>query len=193
MSQTDYLSAMGISTWVLNDSENVVQTPETKTAASLHAEPHAESSPTTQTPTSPQTPATSTPKAKPVQPLAMDPAYLAAWTFVIDQLNGDANILFDKILASLMLSREQVQILSSNDVLAGKATGQVLVAMGADMGKKLLHMSEPFEQLRATVHSLEAADMEWPIVLTFHPEHLLKHPLDKAKTWQDLILARSLI
>jgi hypothetical protein len=123
----------------------------------------------------------------------MDPAYAQAWTFVMDQLNGDASLLFDKILASLMLSRDQIQILTSSEVLAGKATGQVIMAMGADMGKKILQMTEPFEELRGTVHSLEAAEMEWPIVLTYHPEHLLKRPLDKSKTWQDLILARSLI
>jgi uracil-DNA glycosylase len=32
-----------------------------------------------------------------------------------------------------------------------------------------------------------------PVVLTYHPEHLLKQPKDKAKAWQDLLLARSLI
>lgn len=196
MSQTDYLTAMGISTWVLQDAEEPAEKPVENTSAvntpvanTMAAEPS--SIPASQ----PIAPASknATPKAAPVQPLAMDPAYAQAWTFVMDQLNGDASLLFDKILASLMLSRDKVQILTSSEVLAGKATGQVIMAMGSDMGKKLLQMTEPFEELRATVHSLEAAEMEWPIVLTYHPEHLLKRPLDKSKTWQDLILARSLI
>jgi|GEM_PF-715225 len=182
MSQTDYLNAMGISTWVLQDAEEPTETPVANTSAApapLNAAPKVIPN--------------VTPKAAPVEPLAMDPAYAQAWTFVMDQLNGDASLLFDKILASLMLSRDQIQILTSSEVLAGKATGQVIMAMGSDMGKKLLQMTEPFEELRATVHSLEAAEMEWPIVLTYHPEHLLKRSLDKSKTWQDLILARSLI
>lgn len=204
MSQTDYLTAMGISTWVLKDSESISQAVEVETASSEIAEPLAQSPqspPSSQTPPVIQQPLapkaapsiSDTPKAKPVEPLPMDPAYAEAWTFVLDQLNGDASLLFDKILASLMLSRDKIQILSSADVIAGKATGQVIMAMGSDMGKKILQMSEPFEELRGAVHSLEAAEMEWPIVLTYHPEHLLKRPLDKAKTWQDLILARSLI
>ena len=191
MSQSDYLTAMGISTWVLQDAEESTETPAENTSAENMTATEPSSIPVSQ----PKTPASTNaaPKAAPVQPLAMDPAYAQAWTFVMDQLNGDASLLFDKILASLMLSKDQIQILTSSEVLAGKATGQVIMAMGSDMGKKLLQMTEPFEELRATVHSLEAAEMEWPIVLTYHPEHLLKRPLDKSKTWQDLILARSLI
>ena len=191
MSQSDYLNAMGISTWVLQDAEESTETPAENTSAENMTATEPSSIPVSQ----PKTPASTNaaPKAAPVQPLAMDPAYAQAWTFVMDQLNGDASLLFDKILASLMLSKDQIQILTSSEVLAGKATGQVIMAMGSDMGKKLLQMTEPFEELRATVHSLEAAEMEWPIVLTYHPEHLLKRPMDKSKTWQDLILARSLI
>jgi len=189
MSQTDYLNAMGISTWVLKDAELVTEPMVDASASDAQVvdSSGAETLPASQTASSP------IPKAAPVQPLAMDPAYAQAWTFVMDQLHGDASLLFDKILASLMLSRDQIQILTSSEVMAGKATGQVIMAMGADMGKKILQLSEPFEELRGAVHSLEAAEMEWPIVLTYHPEHLLKRPLDKSKTWQDLILARSLI
>ncbi len=194
MSQTDYLNAMGISTWVLQDAEEPTETPVANIpAAESSSVPITQSAAPVPLNAAPKVAPKVTPKAAPVEPLAMDPAYAQAWTFVMDQLNGDASLLFDKILASLMLSRDQIQILTSSEVLAGKATGQVIMAMGADMGKKLLHMTEPFEELRATVHSLEAAEMEWPIVLTYHPEHLLKRPLDKSKTWQDLILARSLI
>ena len=191
MSQSDYLNAMGISTWVLQDAEESTETPAENTSAENMTATEPSSIPVSQ----PKTPASTNaaPKAAPVQPLAMDPAYAQAWTFVMDQLNGDASLLFDKILASLMLSKDQIQILTSSEVLAGKATGQVIMAMGSDMGKKLLQMTEPFEELRGAVHSLEAAEMEWPIVLTYHPEHLLKRPMDKSKTWQDLILARSLI
>jgi len=201
MSQTDYLTAMGISTWVLNDADDAVdqspsEAPQAQAADMPQPLKASQETATPQAaPPAPKAPAAPVkpPQTAPVQPLAMDPAYAQAWTFVVDQLNGDASLLFDKILASLMLSRTEVQILTSTDVLAGQATGQVIVAMGSDMGKKILQMSEPFEELRGAVHSLEAADMEWPIVLTYHPEHLLKRALDKAKTWQDLILARSLI
>ncbi|MFM8153123.1 MAG: DNA polymerase III subunit psi, partial [Polynucleobacter victoriensis] len=38
------------------------------------------------------------------------------WTFVVDELTDTGNILFDKILASLMLSRATVQVVSSSKV-----------------------------------------------------------------------------
>lgn len=115
------------------------------------------------------------------------------WTFVVDELTDTGNILFDKILASLMLSRATVQVVSSSKVQIEGVKGQVVVAMGATLSKTLLGLSEPFNELRGAVHSLEQSGNEVPVVLTYHPDHLLKNPLDKIKTWQDLILARSLV
>lgn len=169
MSQQDYLTAMGISTWVLQEPE-ASDSPKVPEAANT-TPTKAEVSDAHQIPVSDQ----------------------SAWTFVVDQLQGDGSLLFDKILASLMLSRSQVQVISSAQALAGQASGQVILAMGSELSRKLLQLDEPFEELRGAIHSLEAGEMEWPVVLTYHPEHLLKRPIDKAKTWQDLILARSLI
>ena len=172
MSQQDYLTAMGISTWVL-------QEPEVPNAPDV--------------PNVPEVANTTPTKADVPEAHQIPVSDQSAWTFVVDQLQGDGNLLFDKILASLMLSRSQVQVISSSQALAGQASGQVILAMGAELSRKLLQIDEPFEELRGAIHSLEAGEMEWPVVLTYHPEHLLKHPIDKAKTWQDLILARSLI
>jgi hypothetical protein len=115
------------------------------------------------------------------------------WTFVIDQLNGDANILFDKILASIMLKRADIQLINSSEALAGKASGQVIIAMGAELGRILLQLQEPFDELRGSVHSLEINGDELPVILTYHPKHLLSKPADKACAWQDLLLASSLV
>jgi hypothetical protein len=170
MSQADYLNEMGISTWVVRDAGEgepsaAKAMQETKQKAS-QAESYQEPQLNNQE---------------------------IVWTFVVDQLSGDAALLFDKILASLMLSRNAIQLLSSKEALAGKVSGQVVIAMGSQMGRQLLQMDDNFEELRGAVHSLEQAEDELPVVLTYHPEHLLNKPSDKAKTWQDLLLARSLI
>lgn len=115
------------------------------------------------------------------------------WTFVVDDLTDVGNVLFDKILASLMLSRTNIQLISASKVKSESIKGQVMVAMGSAIGKTLLGLQEPFNELRGAVHSFDQAGDEIPVVLTYHPDHLLKNPLDKIKTWQDLILARSLI
>jgi hypothetical protein len=167
MSQADYLNEMGISTWVVKgQDESSPVSANQEGQQTTQAESYQESQPSNQE---------------------------IVWTFVVDQLSGDAALLFDKILASLMLSRNTIQLLSSKEALAGKVSGQVVLAMGAQMGRQLLQMDDGFEELRGAVHSLEQAEDELPVVLTYHPEHLLNKPSDKAKTWQDLLLARSLI
>ena len=184
MSQADYLNEMGISTWVLKN--------EVESQWNGNGEP----SPVQAQQENPQEqqPKASNPNASPTE---MTQSYSenqeVVWTFVVDQLSGDAALLFDKILASLMLSRNTIQLLSSAEALAGKVNGQVVIAMGSQMGRQLLQLDDGFEELRGAVHSLEQAEDELPLVLTYHPEHLLKKPSDKAKTWQDLLLARSLI
>ncbi len=174
MSQNDYLNEMGISTWVLKD----------KAGDSGEGQP---------SPVQSQQKASDTNAAPTEVTQFNSDNQEVVWTFVVDQLSGDAALLFDKILASLMLNRNTIQLLSSSEALAGKVNGQVVIAMGSQMGRQLLQMDDGFEELRGAVHSLEQAEDELPLVLTYHPEHLLKKPSDKAKTWQDLLLARSLI
>ena len=165
MSQVDYLNAMGISTWVVKDEE---------VTASRDRQTLADSSQT---------------ELKP----EVSSSDSIVWTFVVDDLSEVGNLLFDKILASLMLTRSAIQLMSSSKAQSESIKGQVIVAMGSGLGKSLLALQEPFSELRGAVHSFDQGGDEIPVVLTYHPDDLLKNPLDKIKTWQDLILARSLI
>jgi len=165
MSQVDYLNAMGISTWVVKDEE---------VTASRDRQTLADSSQT---------------ELKP----EVSSSDSIVWTFVVDDLSEVGNLLFDKILASLMLARSTIQLVNSSRVQSESIKGQVIVAMGSGLGKSLLALQEPFNELRGAVHSFDQGGDEIPVVLTYHPDDLLKNPLDKIKTWQDLILARSLI
>ena len=165
MSQVDYLNAMGISTWVVKDEE---------VTASRDRQTLADSSQT---------------ELKP----EVSSSDSIVWTFVVDDLSEVGSLLFDKILASLMLTRSTIQLVNSSRVQSESIKGQVIVAMGSGLGKSLLGLQEPFNELRGAVHSFDQGGDEIPVVLTYHPNDLLKNPLDKIKTWQDLILARSLI
>ena len=165
MSQVDYLNAMGISTWVVKDEE---------VTASRDRQTLADSSQT---------------ELKP----EVSSSDSIVWTFVVDDLSEVGSLLFDKILASLMLTRTTIQLVNSSRVQSESIKGQVIVAMGSGLGKSLLALQEPFNELRGAVHSFDQGGDEIPVVLTYHPDDLLKNPLDKIKTWQDLILARSLI
>lgn len=165
MGQVDYLNAMGISTWVVKDEE---------VTASRSRHTLADSGQT---------------ELKP----EVSSSDSIVWTFVVDDLSEIGSLLFDKILASLMLTRTTIQLVNSSRVQSESIKGQVIVAMGSGLGKSLLGLQEPFNELRGAVHSFDQGGDEIPVVLTYHPNDLLKNPLDKIKTWQDLILARSLI
>ena len=63
-----------------------------------------------------------------------------------------------------------------------------LVALGKVAALSLLGSDPktPLGSLRGTVHHHGSI----PLIVTYHPAYLLRKPLDKAKSWQDLCLAR---
>ena len=71
---------------------------------------------------------------------------------------------------------------------------QVVVAMGRWAVQSLLTptsaelAAQPLGKLRGQVHRFANT----PVVVTYHPQSLLRTPLDKAKAWADLCLAHSL-
>lgn len=63
---------------------------------------------------------------------------------------------------------------------------RLIVAMGRFAVQSLLQTQEPIGRLRGRVHRYEGV----PVVVTYHPAYLLRNPLDKARSWEDLCLAR---
>lgn len=115
------------------------------------------------------------------------------FTCVVDDLQGDAAVLFQKIIASLGLSDSHVQVLSSSELPVSQVMGRVMLVMGKAMPQKALGLDEPFEELLGSIHSYEQGSDEWPAVLTYDPAYLLKNPKKKADVWRDLMLAKSLL
>jgi len=62
---------------------------------------------------------------------------------------------------------------------------RIIIAMGRIAAQALLRSSEPTARLRGRVHRF--ADV--PVVVTYHPAYLLRHPQDKAAAWEDLCFA----
>ena len=71
---------------------------------------------------------------------------------------------------------------------------QVIIAMGRWAVQSVLTATsaelatQPLGKLRGQVHRFANT----PLVVTYHPQSLLRTPLDKAKAWADLCLAHSL-
>jgi uracil-DNA glycosylase len=66
---------------------------------------------------------------------------------------------------------------------------RVLLAMGRFAAQSLLATDEPIGRLRGRVHRWR----EIPVVVTYHPAYLLRTLADKARAWDDLCLAASVL
>jgi hypothetical protein len=76
-------------------------------------------------------------------------------------------------------------------VLESGQVGGVLV-LGREALVTLGHEGSRLEDLRGRAHPLLIGELQIPVIVSFAPQHLLNEPLDKARAWRDLQLARSL-
>ncbi len=66
---------------------------------------------------------------------------------------------------------------------------KLLLAMGRFAAQSLLATDEPIGRLRGRVHRWR----DTPLVVTYHPAYLLRTLADKARAWDDLCLAASIL
>jgi uracil-DNA glycosylase family 4 len=66
---------------------------------------------------------------------------------------------------------------------------RIILAMGRFAVQSLLQTQDPIGRLRGRVHRYEGV----PLIVTYHPAYLLRNPLDKARSWEDLCLAREVL
>jgi uracil-DNA glycosylase len=66
---------------------------------------------------------------------------------------------------------------------------RLLLAMGRFAAQSLLATDEPIGRLRGRVHRWR----DTPVVVTYHPAYLLRTLADKARAWDDLCLAASVL
>ena len=126
---------------------------------------------------------------------------------------GRAGQLLDAMIAALQMQRSQAFIANvikcrppgNRDPLAEEITQcepylhqqlklvqpKVIVALGRISAQALLKSSKPLGHLRGKVHHYGSTST--PLVVTYHPAYLLRSPQQKSKSWQDLLLAKSVV
>jgi uracil-DNA glycosylase family 4 len=122
---------------------------------------------------------------------------------------GQAGRLLDNMLAALGMSRENNVYIAN--VLKCRPPGnrtpepaeaaacrpylerqvallrpRLIVALGRSAAVQLLNVDAPIATLRGRVHRYG----DIPLIVTYHPAYLLRNLPDKAKAWEDLLLAR---
>jgi DNA polymerase len=63
---------------------------------------------------------------------------------------------------------------------------RLIVALGKSAAAALLNVDASIASLRGRVHRYRGV----PLIVTYHPAYLLRNLPDKAKAWEDLLLAR---
>jgi DNA polymerase len=63
----------------------------------------------------------------------------------------------------------------------------IIVALGKSAATTLLNVDATIASLRGRVHRYCGV----PLIVTYHPAYLLRNLPDKAKAWEDLLLARA--
>tara|TARA_X000000950_G_C13859138_1_gene637935 strand:- start:314 stop:754 length:441 start_codon:yes stop_codon:yes gene_type:complete len=126
---------------------------------------------------------------------------------------GRAGVLLGAMLNSIRLSRDDVYIANvlkcrppNNRDPFGQEVREcapflhrqidlvqpeIIVAMGRFAAQVLLDSDQNLVQLRGRPHNF--GETSAPLVVTYHPAYLLRSPAAKSKTWEDLLLARSLL
>jgi uracil-DNA glycosylase len=93
---------------------------------------------------------------------------------------GQAGKLLDNMLLAIKLKRGnnlQRQI--------GLIQPKVIIALGKVASNALLGRDATLASLRGELHDYRGT----PLIVTYHPAYLLRSPSEKAKAWQDLLLA----
>ncbi|MES2501161.1 MAG: uracil-DNA glycosylase family protein [Pseudomonadota bacterium] len=112
------------------------------------------------------------------------------WLFVLPaELTSQAADLFNNILRALHINKTQT---SHSQQLAqdiASLNAGVIVAMGEVIAQQLLDTIESIEGLRGKVHLMKGQQ----VIVTYHPNEILQHLPNKAKTWDDLCSALDVI
>jgi len=120
---------------------------------------------------------------------------------------GNAGLLLTEMLRAIGLDREAVfitnvlkcrppgnrdpkpsEVESCNEYLQQQQAlikPKIILAVGHIAAQTLLKTDEPLAKLRGKVHTLNST----PVVVVYHPAHLLRALSDKRKAWLDLQLA----
>ena len=100
--------------------------------------------------------------------------------------NAEEETLLQNMLKSIC-AKTRMDIGSQSIGQVSENPTKVIVAMGETAAQALLNATEMLENLRGKLHQTQPI----PVVVTYHPRHLLINAADKANAWEDLCLAKA--
>jgi uracil-DNA glycosylase len=110
------------------------------------------------------------------------------WAFIWPAsliLPASQSTLFSNILVALKISKSNQTVIES----LANIEVSIIIAMGEVAAQQVLSTTEPIETLRGKTHQSISA----PLIVTYHPNDMLQDLQLKAKTWEDLCLAKRIV
>lgn len=125
------------------------------------------------------------------QPVVRESLPQANLMFIGDEpfVGRDDQLLTDMV-KTIKFERNQVLITCTSllDKQIASAQPQLLVALGSSATQYLLKTEASLESLRNRVHYY--GENKIPLIITYHPADLLRHPADKKNAFLDLQFIR---
>ena len=66
---------------------------------------------------------------------------------------------------------------------------KLILAVGSLAGQFLLNSTSQFDDMRGNVHDYQGT----PVLISYHPSHLLTYPTDKKNAYKDLLIVKQLL
>lgn len=125
--------------------------------------------------------------ASPINLLLMSYSPDAATISSAELFAGEQGELLNNMLAAIKFKLSAENFNAFNALQTASAS--VILVLGERAAQSLLAADASLDDLRGKVHAVQGCS----VVVTYHPAHLLQHPKDKAKAWQDLLLVQKTI
>lgn len=101
---------------------------------------------------------------------------------------GLAEPLFNAMLQTIDLKRDSVSFTNEISQIT-RIKPNLIMALGEHTAHTLLNVKTSLTELRGKIYSFQNI----PVIVTYHPAHLLRHPGDKRKAYEDLQKALNLM
>lgn len=140
------------------------------------------------------TPVVETSRQMPLRVLLSDDG---AYAFLLapDSAESDhqaVETLFKNMLRAMQVSC-RADTTAMVDKLFAECTPKLIISMGEAVANGLLHKTHTLDAWRNQQMQSQLLYENIPLVVTYHPAHLLQNTADKAHAWHDLCLAMKLM
>jgi DNA polymerase len=120
-----------------------------------------------------------------------------AYAFLIEPDSAEPDHQAVETLFKNMLRAMQVNCSADStvmlDTLFAEGAPKLIISLGAAVANSLLHKTHTLDAWRNQQLQNPMFYQTIPMLVTYHPAHLLEHAADKAHAWHDLCLAMKLM